>query len=365
MNPILNTLDKLYLDNTLNQWLWAMGTAAGIWLVTLLIRRFIRGHYQRMAATEQVELMEVPLQIASKTSTLFLIVLGLFFGLLTLKLSPTVHRVAEKVLLIAACWQVGIWATTGALAWIDMKRRHSMAEDRATAGTLGIIAIIVRGLIWSVVLLLTLDNLDVNITTLVAGLGIGGIAIALAVQNVLGDLLASLSITLDKPFVLGDSLQVDGFNGKVEHIGIKSTRLRSVDGEQIVMPNADLLKSRMRNFGRMQERRVLFTIGVTYETPRAKLEKIPGMVREIVESQASVRLDRCHLARLGAYSIDCEVVYFVLSADYNLYMDTQQRIILRLIEAFEREQIEFAYPTQKQWTAIQPGTTLPSDTAGE
>ncbi len=347
MNPVLEMLDDLYLDNTLSQWLWAFATAATVWLVTWLIRRLVRRHYARMAQTEQVELMEVPLQIASRTSTLFLVVLGLFIGMLTLKFPDSAHRTAEKILLIAVCWQVGLWATTGALAWIDLKRRASMADDRATAGTLGIISILVRGLIWSIVLLLTLDNLGVNITTLVAGLGIGGIAIALAVQNVLGDLLASLSITLDKPFVLGDSLQVDGFNGKVEYIGIKSTRLRSVDGEQIIMPNADLLKSRMRNFGRMQERRVLFTVGVTYETPRDKLERIPGMVRDIVSAQPDVRLERCHLARLNAFSIDCEVVYFVLSADYNLYMDTQQAIILQLCAAFEREQIEFAYPTQK------------------
>ncbi len=350
----LDMLDDLYLDNSLGQWLWALATATSICLITLLVRRFIRRHYVRMKATSRVELMEVPLRIASRTSVLFLIVLGVFFGMLTLTLPATAHRVVEKVLLIAACWQAGLWATTGALAWIDMKRQHSMAEDRATAGTLGIIAIIVRALIWSVVLLLTLDNLGVNVTTLVAGLGIGGIAIALAVQNVLGDLLASLSITLDKPFVLGDSLQIDNFNGKVEHIGIKSTRLRSIDGEQIIMPNSDLLKSRMRNFGRMQERRVLFTVGVTYETSRAKLEKIPDMVRAIVESQATVRLERCHLARLSAYSIDCEVVYFVLSAEYSLYMDTQQKIILSLIEAFEREQIEFAYPTQRQVTSLPP-----------
>jgi small-conductance mechanosensitive channel len=289
-------------------------------------------------------------------------ILSAFVGLLTLTVPEKAQHLAEKVLLIAVCWQTGIWASTGALAWIDLKRRVSIEEDRAAAGSLGIIAIIVRSLIWSVVVLLTLDNLGINITTLVAGLGIGGIAIALAVQNILGDLLASLSITLDKPFVLGDFLIVDGFMGTVEYIGIKTTRLRSLGGEQIIMPNSDLLKSRMRNYGRMRERRVLFSVGVTYETPRAKLEKLSSLVRSIVEAQENVRVDRCHLARLGAYSIDCEVVYYVLSAEYSDYMDIQQRINLQLIEVFEREQIEFAYPTQKQWTAIQPGTSATSST---
>lgn len=360
MNIFLTMLDDLYLDNTLSAWLWALAVGFSVLLVTLTIRRVIRRQSKRLAETPKVELIEVPLMIASRTTTTFLIVLSVFAGMIALRLPDIAHRVAEKIVLIAVCWQVGIWATTGALAWIDMKRRSTLVDDRATAGTLGIISIIVRGLIWSVVLLLTLDNLGVNITTLVAGLGIGGIAIALAVQNVLGDLLASLSITLDKPFVLGDSLQVDNFNGKVENIGLKSTRLRSVDGEQIIMPNSDLLKSRMRNFGRMQERRVLFTIGATYETPRAKLEKIPGMVRAIVEAQANVRLERCHLARLNAYSIDYEVVYFMLLADYNAYMDTQQRIILDVIEAFEREQIEFAYPTQRQVTSLPPDAPITS-----
>jgi small-conductance mechanosensitive channel len=348
MNMFLITLDNLYLENRLSTWLWALVVSFSVLLLALIIRRVVRRQAKRLADTPKIELMEVPLMIASRTTTTFLIVLSADAGMLALRLPAVAHHVADKVLLIAACWQVGIWASTAALAWIDMKRNASLIDDRATAGSLGIISIIVRALIWAIVLLLTLDNLGVNITTLVAGLGIGGIAIALAVQNVLGDLLASLSITLDKPFVLGDSLQIDGFNGKVENIGIKSTRLRSVDGEQIIMPNSDLLKSRMRNFGRMQERRVVFTIGVTYETPRAKLEKIPGMVRAIIEAQDKVRVERCHLARLNAYSIDCEVVYFMLTADYNAYMDTQQKIILSLVEAFEREQIEFAYPTQRQ-----------------
>jgi small-conductance mechanosensitive channel len=357
MNKFLTTLDNLYLENRLSAWLWALVIFFSVLLVTLMIRRLIRRQSKRLAETPKVELIEVPLLIASRTTSTFLLVISAFTAMVALRLPELTHHIADKVLLIVACWQVGIWATAAALAWIDMKRNASLVDDRATAGSLGIISIIVRGVIWAIVLLLTLDNLGINITTLVAGLGIGGIAIALAVQNVLGDLLASLSITLDKPFVLGDSLQVDNFSGKVENIGIKTTRLRSVDGEQIIMPNSDLLKSRMRNFGRMQERRVVFTIGVTYETPRAKLGKIPGMVRAIVEAQDKVRVDRCHLARLNAYSIDCDVVYFMLTADYNVYMDTQQKIILALIDAFESEQIEFAYPTQRTVTTDTPTTT--------
>jgi small-conductance mechanosensitive channel len=352
MNLLQTMLDDRYWGNTTEQWLWAAAIAAIVTLAGLFIRSIVRRSYARMAATTQLELMEVPLQIFSQTTFAFLLVAGLYGATLELDMSERLHRIAERVLLIGVCWQVGVWATTGAIAWIHLKQRAKMDDDRATAGTLGIIAIMVRMLIWAVVLLLTLENLGINVTTLVAGLGIGGIAIALAVQNVLGDLLASLSITLDKPFVLGDFLIVGDFKGTVENIGIKTTRFRSLDGEQIIMPNSDLLKSRMRNYGRMQERRVLFTVGVTYETPRAKLMTLPELVRQIVETQPSVRLERCHLARLGAYSIDVEVVYFVLSKEYTLFMDIQQSINLQLIEAFEREQIEFAYPTSKQWTAL-------------
>ena len=171
-------------------------------------------------------------------------------------------------------------------------------------------------------------------------------AVALAVQNILGDLFASLSIVLDKPFVLGDFLIVDEHLGTVEYIGLKSTRLRSLWGEQIVFSNADLLKSRLRNFGRMFERRIVFPVGVTYQTPRDKLEAIPGIIREAIQAQEKTRFDRSHFKEFGDFSINFESVYYVLVPDYNLYMDIQQAINLQIHKRFEEEGIEFAYPTQ-------------------
>jgi small-conductance mechanosensitive channel len=218
-------------------------------------------------------------------------------------------------------------------------------------GSLAVIGFVVRVLIWALVALLTLDNLGIDVTALVAGLGIGGIAVALAVQNILGDLFASLSITFDKPFVVGDFLIVDDFLGSVEYIGIKSTRLRSLSGEQIVLSNADLLKSRIRNYGRMVERRVLFATSVTYETPVEKLERVAPLIREIVQAQPDTRFDRSHFAKHGPSSLDFETVYYVLSADYNRYMDIQQAINLRLHREFARIGIEFAYPVQRIFVA--------------
>jgi small-conductance mechanosensitive channel len=166
------------------------------------------------------------------------------------------------------------------------------------------------------------------------------------VQNVLGDLLASLSIVLDKPFVIGDFIIVDELLGSVEYVGLKTTRLRSLSGEQLVFSNADLLNSRIRNYGRMYERRVAFDLGVTYQTPRDKLRMIPGIIREAVEKQDNARFDRSNFKQFGNFSLNVESVYFIKGPDYNEYMNIQEAILLHIHERFEQEGIEFAYPTQ-------------------
>ncbi len=205
------------------------------------------------------------------------------------------------------------------------------------------------------VLLLSLQNVGVDVTALVAGLGVGGIAVALALQNILGDLFASLAIVLDKPFVLGDFINVGGeFLGSIEAIGLKTTRIRSLSGEQLVFSNSDLLGSRIRNYGRMAERRIAFTVGVTYETPKDRLAEIPGIIREAVEAQDKVRFDRSHFQKFGDFSLDFETVYYVLSPDYSTYMDIQQAINLRLFGEFGDRGIEFAYPTQTLHLFKQP-----------
>jgi small-conductance mechanosensitive channel len=181
--------------------------------------------------------------------------------------------------------------------------------------------------------------------------------VALAVQNILGDLFASLSIVLDKPFVIGDFLIIGDLMGSVEHVGLKTTRVRSLSGEQLIFSNADLLKSRIRNYGRMYERRVVFRIGVTYETPRAKLKSIPGIIREVIEGRDNARFDRSHFMEYADYSLNFETVYYVLSPDYNVYMDIQQDIYFQLHERLEQEEIEFAYPTQKLFLASRGDRT--------
>jgi len=354
MHKVVGLMLKVWEDN--NAWEWALAGAVAfvILVVSVGTRRWVRKRHAALRATARVELAEVPLQIASKTSNLFLLVGALFVGLSLLVLPTQLRHAASVVFTVVGFWQLGVWGSQGVRAWIWA--RHQVAG--AAPGGLGIISFVGRLVVWAVIVLLTLDNLGVDVTTLVTGLGVGGIALALAVQNVLGDLFASLSITLDRPFVPGDFIVIGEYSGKVEQVGIKSTRLRSVNGEQIVISNADLLRSQLRNFGRMTERRSLFTLGVPHETPRDKLERIPELIRAIIERTEKTRFDRSHFARFGTYALEFESVYWVLDPDYARFMAVQQSIYLAIHAAFEREGIQFAYPTQKLWLAGVPESGL-------
>jgi small-conductance mechanosensitive channel len=347
MELLNHTLDRTFLGNAVWQWLMAAGGALLFLLVALTVRRSVRKQAERLAATDRVELLELPFYVAARTRMLFILVVAAIVAARLLDLPDRAVWGASVGLTVVGFWQAGLWATAAASVWIAQRRRAALQADRATAGTLGIIELIVRGLIWTLVLLLALDNLGINVTALVAGLGVGGIAVALAVQNLLGDLFASLSITLDRPFVLGDFIIVDDFMGSVEHIGIKSVRLRSLSGEQIVMSNADLLSSRVRNYGRMHERRVVFSINIRFETSREKLQAIPALIRGLIESQPGTRFDRSHFASYGDFALRFETVYYVLSPDYNVYMDIQQGINLGIHAMLERENVELAYPAQR------------------
>ncbi len=335
------------LRNSPLQWLTAVIVAILVYVALVAARRLVRRYHERMKATPREEFLEIPLGVLSRTTSISFVIWALYAGFQTLTYGPRLGQVANSIITISLFWQAGIWGVAAVGAWIDRKRRRSMEVDRAMVGSLGIIGFIVNVVIWSMVLLLTLDNLGVDITALIAGLGIGGIAVALAVQNILGDLFASLSITLDRPFVVGDFLIVGEFLGSVEYIGIKSTRLRSLSGEQIIMSNADLLGSRVRNYGRMAERRVVFTNSFPYETPIDKIERIPSVIKQIIESEPDTRFDRSHFVRHGATAFEFETVYYVLAPDYNKFADTQQAINLRLHREMEKMGVKFAIPVQR------------------
>lgn len=351
----LNDLIQLPIfSNAPFDWVAAGAVCVGILAAFFVMRALLRRYRSRLQATTEIELIEVPIDALSRTSTLFFVVVALFCGLASLNMSPGTATVLHSAVTIALFAQAGAWAAASANLLLERRRRRIVDTDRAMVSSLGIIGFLVRVVIWAVIVLLILENLGVDVTALVAGLGIGGVAIALASQNILGDLFASLSITFDRPFVVGDFLIVDDFLGAVEYIGVKSTRLRSLSGEQIIISNADLLKSRVRNYGRMAERRIVFTLNITYETPMELIAQVPQVIRKVIEDQKDIRFDRSHFANHGAASLDFESVYYVLSADYNRYMDIHQAIQLGIHREFDRLGIDFAYPTQTLYISRAP-----------
>jgi small-conductance mechanosensitive channel len=348
-------LELTILGNSLTHWLSAVGVLLLGFFLPRLVTRIVGRRLTELAPQTKTQLDDVVARMIGKTKSLFLFIVGLFLGSLLLQLPERVHQIVESLFIIALLIQAGIWIVVGANTMLEQYRQRALKKNPAAATTINAIGFLSRIVIWSIVILLALGNLGVDITALVAGMGIGGVAVALAVQNILGDLFASLSIILDKPFVIGDFLNIDEFLGSVEYVGLKTTRVRSLSGEQVIFSNSDLLKSRIRNYGRMFERRVVFSIGVTYDTAREKLERIPGIIRESIEAQDKTRFDRSHFNKYGDYALLFETVYYVLSPDYNVYMDIQQAINFAIHKAFEGDGIEFAYPTQKLFVAQIPG----------
>jgi small-conductance mechanosensitive channel len=287
-------------------------------------------------------------EVAAQTRRWFWLILALYVGALALTLPENVRGWTRAVAVITLLLQVAIWGNEVIALWFARYEKAHLDKDASRVTTLHAASFIARTILYAIVILLALDNIPgVQVTTLIASLGIGGIAVALAVQNILADLFASLTIALDQPFVIGDFIIVGDYMGTVEHIGLKTTRLRSLSGEQLVFSNTDLLDSRIRNYKRMADRRVAFSIGVTYETPYDKLQAIPAILEEIIGAQPQVRFDRAHFSNYGDSSLNFEIVYYVLDPDYNLFMDIQQAINLALYQRFEQEGIEFAYPTQR------------------
>src|SRR5579885_2232002 len=344
---------------------WALAGAAFLITFTVLplVRGFIAARRRRWAEErrEQPLAIEIAALLAERTSRLFILAVAVAFASAQLSLAPRLTRWIEIATIFIFWYQVGRWGMAAVRYALDRRQRRSGASDAVLSSSIEIILFVAGLVVWTTVFLVALDNLGVAIRPLLAGLGIGGIAVALAVQAVLGDLLASMSIALDKPFAVGDALVIDGFNGTVEHIGVKSTRLRSVSGEQIVMSNADVLKSRLRNFGRLRERRSAFELTVTYDTPPEVLRRIPEAVRRIIEAQPHTRFERCHLMTCGPTGPTFETVYFVTVPEFKVYADLQQAINIAILECFRELGVQFATPVLAPMpTHAKPAAPLPA-----
>ena len=266
---------------------------------------------------------------------------------------PALMGAIHIAFVIAASLQAAIWARELILGYVA--HRTGDQEQSTLASAIGIIRLLVTVTLFAIAVILILDNLGVNVTGLIAGLGIGGIAIGLAAQGIFSDLFAALSILFDKPFRRGDTISFDQTTGTVERIGLKSTRIRSVNGEEVIVSNANLLNARLQNLTRLEHRRVLLVLNLVYWTPAEQLTALPGELKAIVEREPRARFDRAHLSAFAASSIDLELVFFAQAPDFMTFMDVRQTVMLGILRRFEELGIEFAYPTQTSFTAGPDG----------
>jgi small-conductance mechanosensitive channel len=338
-------LDIVYFGNSLRLWLVAAVVATAAFFVLEVAKAVLTRRLAKRAAKSDTQVDDTAVEILRAIRVSTLLVVSLYLGFRILVLPPQASSAFGFLLTLALAYQAAALANVAIDRWLAVRFAQPGLPRTAGAG-FGAVRFVARAVAWGAIVLVALDNLGIEITTLVAGLGVGGVAVALAVQSILGDVFCSLSILLDKPFEIGDFIVVGDLAGTVENIGVKTTRVRSLGGEQLVFSNSDLVGSRVRNYKRMRERRILFEFGVTYQTPPEKLAQIPATVRRIIEGLDDTRFDRANFKGFGDSALLFEVVYFVLVPDYNQYMDMQEAINLALVRAFAKDDIEFAYPTQ-------------------
>lgn len=335
-------LSTTIFHNTIREYLIALAIFIISLIVLKAIRTVIFNQLDKLAKKTKTDIDDTFIKIIQSVKPPFYSFLAVYFSILTLNLTPLASKIFNAILIIWLTYQVVI-AIQILINYIVKKKFPGDKKDRAMPELIGKI---LKGTLWTIGILLILSNLGVNISSLIAGLGIGGVAVALAAQNILSDLFSSFSIYFDKPFEIGDFIIVGTMMGTVEKIGIKTTRIRALQGEEIIFSNQQLTTSQIQNFGKMKERRVIFRLGVVYQTPTEKLKKIPHLIQEIIQAIKLTRFDRTHFVKFDNSALTFEVVYYLQTPDYNKYMDIHQAINFQIKESFEKEGIEIAYPTQ-------------------
>jgi small-conductance mechanosensitive channel len=333
----------------------ALAAAATTYAAILLVLHLLTGRARVWATQSGSAAARTVVDVLEGTSRLLMVVVALLVGASLLELPGRWESRLSQLWFVALALQMGLWGMRaigmGVRRYVE---RHSSTGMTQVSASATLLSWGLRTLLWSVVLLAILSNVGVNITAFIASLGVGGIAVALAVQNILGDLFASLAIAVDKPFEVGDFIVVGSVSGTVQVIGLKTTRIRSLQGEQIVMSNTDLLKQTISNYRMLEKRRIVFGFGVSYNTTPEQAEAIPGVVRKLIDAHPQLRFDRAHFKAFGASSLDYEVVYIVQDPAFNLYMDLQQSINLGLMREFKAMGVEFAFPTSTVHIASAP-----------
>jgi small-conductance mechanosensitive channel len=334
-------------------WQWVSGNSADlalasaiavlIALVLIGLRSF--GHKMIRQGDDGINWRTIFGRVLSRTSLFFIVMASARLVSGQADTPDFIQRPINILFVVAAAFQAAIWVREFVLGLVE--QRIDEGEEKSTLGSaIGIIRLLVTVALFAIAIILILDNLGVNVTGLVAGLGIGGIAIGLAAQGIFSDLFAALSIIFDKPFRRGDTITFGQTTGTVEHIGLKSTRVRALSGEEVVVSNANLLNQQLQNWAMLERRRAVLGFGVTYQTDPTLLARIPMEVKDIVETQPLARFDRCHAFQFGPSSIDFELVFYVEAAAYADYMSTRQAVIIGMMRRFQELGADFAYPTQ-------------------
>ena len=342
---IYDILNGVIYENRVADYLKVLGAVVGGVIVLRILKFFVVRRIAAWAKKTDAPIDDVFVKSISKPLLPLLYLGTVYFAMGCLTIQPDAARVIEivaKILLTILGARLIIAILVNTIKYYWLAREENETRERTVRALIPIIKIAV----WIVAVIFLFDNLGFKVTTVVAGLGIGGVAVALAGQAVLKDLFGYFSILFDRPFEIGDFIAVGDKMGTVERIGIKTTRLRSISGEQLIFSNADLTDSRVQNYKRMERRRVAFNIGVTYQTPPKKLEEIPGIVEKIIADVEYADFDRAHFHSYGDFSLVYEIVYFVRGNDYKRYMDVQQRINVAMFDEFTKRKIDFAYPTQ-------------------
>ncbi|HEX2644535.1 MAG TPA: mechanosensitive ion channel family protein [Thermoanaerobaculia bacterium] len=347
----------VWAGHPLEEWIRAAAITLVLLLILAVVKRVIGARLARFAPQTETQVDDFVVEILDRTRWLLVALPVVYLGSLALGLSPKEDRVVRSAAVLALLVQLALWGLVALDFWLARYRRRR--DDAASATMITAFSYLGKVVLWSVVFLLALDNLGIDVTALLTGLGVGGIAVALAVQRILGDILASLSIVMDKPFVVGESITVGDVTGTVERIGIKTTHLRSVGGEQVILPNGDLLQSRIRNWARMTERRVVLAFTLDPSTPAGVVAEIPAAVRSFVEAQTEVRFDRAHFKGFGGLGLDFEAVYWILRTDYGAFMDRQQAVGLALLRWLEERGAVLA--SSSRVLPEEPATSSPSD----
>ena len=338
--PLLN---RRILDNTLAFWAAAAGASLAMLLLLLALRAALRGPLGHMLSRLPGKIDDVAVETLAETRGLFLLALSLYAGSFVLRIPRDVRSDVNLAMIVVAFIQAGRWVQTFVTRAVAvLTPEDADAPSRVTLGAA--VAFLTNLTVWSVVLLLILQNLGVEIGALMAGLGVGGVATALAAQSLLKDLIASLSIYLDRPFDIGDAIAVGEFSGVVQKVGLRSTRMTAVGGEHVVLPNGEVTSKGIRNFRRMHERRVVTVIRIAYDSPFERVKQVPGMLQEVVSAHPDLRFDRAHFRGYGDYGLEFELVYIVLTADYRRYMDLQQNVNLEIMRRLEELGLRFGLP---------------------